>query len=281
MLTQQPLIECGWMVSTILNEAASGKVHSVFKNGVNIKFGENLLFIGNFKNGSVPFGIHFDPLPFDCAQFKVNDQVSWNKQSGQLITRRFVLQLKGLLTTRNIIKKTENIQRAYINLLKQVETVKLTVGLSIDLENILKENPITPDEVYLCQLAKLVKSTDREQIANHLKYFIGRGSGLTPSGDDFLVGLLASHHYYSTLSVEFIEELSYLVNEKKYTTDISNEFLQYALKQQFSSVIVQLLNELLLTDSMIKENVERLLEVGHSSGADTLLGILVGLKTHI
>lgn len=280
MQKQQPFIECGCRVPTILNETTSGKVHSVFKNGVNIKFGDYLLFIGNFKNGSVPFGIHYNPVPFDCTQFQVNDIVSWNKQSGQLITKKYVLQLKNISSTRNVINKIENIQRAYINLLKQIEKLPLNVGLSVHLQNLLMDTPQTPDEIQLLQLTKLVKSTDREKLLTHLKYFIGRGSGLTPSGDDFLVGLLACHSLYPTVSNEFLEELANLVNEKKYTTDISNEFLSYALKQEFSSVIVHLMNGLLKEDSIIKENVERLLQVGHSSGADTLLGIIVGLRTH-
>ncbi|MDW0109850.1 hypothetical protein [Sporosarcina aquimarina] len=45
-------------IPLLLTRQPAGRVHSVFQNGVNIRMGKKLFFIGTTKNGQLPFGIH-------------------------------------------------------------------------------------------------------------------------------------------------------------------------------------------------------------------------------
>lgn len=97
-----------------------------------------------------------------------------------------------------------------------------------------------------------------------LKSLVGLGLGLTPSGDDFLAGLLALQ--FATGRIFLKEDL-----DLKSTNYISGEFLSYAQEGIFSEDIKRLFTE---DVSFAKE----ILKSGHSSGADTLFGIYYGLQ---
>lgn len=41
-----------------LAQRPTGRVHSIFENGINLAMGDALIFVGTTKNGRLPFGIH-------------------------------------------------------------------------------------------------------------------------------------------------------------------------------------------------------------------------------
>ncbi len=105
---------------------------------------------------------------------------------------------------------------------------------------------------------------------------IGLGDGLTPSGDDFLVGLSAALHRFDaggnrTLSIPQ-EQLSR-------TTDVAASYLFFANQQMYAENIHTLLNSRACDgDGHVNmEHVKALLKWGGSSGGDLLLGVLIGL----
>lgn len=122
--------------------------------------------------------------------------------------------------------------------------------------------------------AAFLKSRDYEGAAGALASLIGLGIGLTPSGDDFLCGVLAgfilsgraSHPLFSALTVKIEEHLSD-------TNDISRAFLQCALEYHFSKPVKE------LPGADTAEGICRSFEeIGHSSGMDTLCGVLFALS---
>lgn len=117
-----------------------------------------------------------------------------------------------------------------------------------------------------------------EQAMIHLGSLVGLGQGLTPSGDDFLVGLLAAFHRALPLRQEMLASLSQtLRGALTQTNDISSAFLAHAIKGEFSSGIVALLNAQDPDDAEIDRMVSTIAGYGHSSGIDTLCGIYYGL----
>lgn len=117
---------------------------------------------------------------------------------------------------------------------------------------------------------------DYEGAAAELSGLIGLGIGLTPSGDDFLCGVLAgfilsgrtNHPLFSPLRLKIRENLMG-------TNDISRAFLQCALEYNFSKPIKELPGAASAGD--ICRAFE---EIGHSSGMDTLCGVLFCLLTN-
>lgn len=133
--------------------------------------------------------------------------------------------------------------------------------------------------------------------AKELSSLVGVGAGLTPSGDDFLCGILAGlrlsgvpapkagcpsdpgygRNLPETItagSIEFLapgfsKELHARIPEMLDRTNvISREFLQCALAGQFSEAVMH------LTKAVSAESIRKEFgAIGHSSGYDTLCGI--------
>lgn len=113
----------------------------------------------------------------------------------------------------------------------------------------------------------------------YLDYFIGRGQGLTPTGDDFIVGLLSLLIITGKMKLnsKFIYDLK--INFYNKTTRISYEFLHYAFLGCFSSVIKDFLICLLSDDeTKLVSATYALCATGHTSGFDSLYGILTGYE---
>lgn len=111
-----------------------------------------------------------------------------------------------------------------------------------------------------------------------LEQLVGLGRGLTPAGDDFLVGCLAFLHRYGTEEdLQALKDVLYEARHK--TTALSQAFLARAMEGEFSTPV------LALFDAAERGNQEeilsctaRLCAVGHTSGSDLLGGILYAAK---
>lgn len=125
-------------------------------------------------------------------------------------------------------------------------------------------------EDFLQKAGRFFQRGDWEEVAKALARLIGLGIGLTPSGDDFLCGTIAGfilldrmdHPLYSKLEVCIQENLDR-------TNAISRSFLICALKGQFSLPVVNIKSYRSAHDLYAAFSV-----IGHSSGIDTLCGIL-------
>lgn len=141
------------------------------------------------------------------------------------------------------------------------------------------------DLVFLVANRRLKKASSFIRIGNahdaakELVQLIGLGIGLTPSGDDFLTGILAGltlcHKQNHPFSIHLRGQIQ---NHIKDTNDISGAFLTCALENQFSEA-VNALPHLPDTNSIL----ESFLQIGHSSGIDTLCGIhyILSLRSYL
>ena len=142
---------------------------------------------------------------------------------------------------------------------------------------------------------------EHAETAAELARLIGLGIGLTPSGDDFLCGVLAGLILTGQNDSTFSKKLRAAVSEHLTdTVDVSAAFLRCALEGQFSLAVNHLLTnskvheEFSSDDSQAKCNettaesesaiadvptiTENFLAIGHSSGTDTLCGIMYVLE---
>ncbi len=98
---------------------------------------------------------------------------------------------------------------------------------------------------------------------------IGLGIGLTPSGDDFLCGVLAGLQLMSLKNHPFAHALKKEISSHlSDTNDISAAFLSCALKNMYSQPVLSLAS--MESPSRILREFSR---IGHSSGMDTLCGV--------
>lgn len=282
----------------------SGSVHSVFQNGLNILMNERLFFIGTVKNGKLPFGIHLnrEAVQMLISSIHMPSSVCWDKENEQLIFENghVIVSLKEGKPYSNIINECSKESIIPIQYLKTFVAVLAadgkTTGLDIDIGSFILDylnvqkvankkiithsvhNKIsTVKEVY--RLMNALFSNDRKEVERVVRYFLGRGHGLTPSGDDHLVGLLAIHSISGAFSPIFLQIIKEIIEHESVTTDIGREYLFYALKGEFSSTIVNILNCLIENkrQSELEHHLIQLITVGHSSGVDTAFGLLIGL----
>jgi len=124
-----------------------------------------------------------------------------------------------------------------------------------------------------------------EQFLGAWKRIVGLGLGLTPSGDDVLVGFLASHkilssNFWKQLNGSSLNNTLVQIAVSK-TTPVASEFLRYALDGIFSDTLYHVF-EALPTKSSHKTDtlsIQEFINWGHTSGTDTLVGVVLGLST--
>jgi hypothetical protein len=102
----------------------------------------------------------------------------------------------------------------------------------------------------------------------------GLGQGLTPAGDDFLVGLMLWAWLAHPDPQSFCEAVVCAAAPR--TTALSAAFLQAAARGECSAAWHCLLEQLSAPEHspLLPETVARVLSLGHTSGADTLAGFL-------
>lgn len=113
-----------------------------------------------------------------------------------------------------------------------------------------------------------------------LRFLIGRGKGLTPSGDDMLIGAMAAELFRPRLPKAFAGNMRQLLSgDVKATTVVSEHYLRCALEGRFNEPIKDLLQALGTRSGIetIEKKVKNITEIGHTSGLDMLSGFAAAL----
>jgi len=106
----------------------------------------------------------------------------------------------------------------------------------------------------------------------------GLGNGLTPAGDDFLLGAI-----YAAWILHPAETASILTREisntaAPLTTSLSAAWLRAGGRGEAGAVWQEFFKALLMTDSAtIQLQMAKLISIGHTSGADALTGFMITL----
>lgn len=258
-------------LSTLDHFGKMGKIHSVFKQSLNLMVNEHLINLSASGNFLSSFGVQLSPPVFQeirpfCQQGNV---VRLTQQSlviySQVGIKRLsfsdiqivplnigaiepnmatVMMLKEILTTKQLEKRLGlpggNRERMYFDFL---------------------QNPEMDDEKWLALV----------------EYFVGRGKGLTPSGDDLLMGYLFilklyQHNFYQVLELQ-------LHKMNRFTTDVSWNYLSALLLGYVSSPFIELRNGLEeeLPYNELNQLVKAILAIGHTSGSDSCYGLFLGV----
>jgi len=127
------------------------------------------------------------------------------------------------------------------------------------------------------RLAAGLRHHDSEAFLEGALGLVGLGEGLTPAGDDCLVGALAVTHRFagSWLRAHPAVEVRVGRTAAAATTDIAREFVAHALAGHFADSLI----DLMTAESVdgVRRAATRLLDSGATSGADTLCGIRLAL----
>ena len=110
---------------------------------------------------------------------------------------------------------------------------------------------------------------------------IGLGPGLTPSGDDFLGGLMIALHHFGRHDVSRRVAAAVLPVAARETSLISAAYLRCAARGEGARVLFDVLDCIAGGDGTVLEaRLDAIDAVGHTSGWDALAGILIVLVDH-
>lgn len=244
----------GSIALDLLNQHNQMRVHSIFNNGFNIVTDSNdLIFVGTTKNGYFPFGVTIDKNTMHYA--------------------------KEYLSVGHTVKVSRRgiDHKDFLIMLNQADLVKydkVEDGDTTAIKNVVNDfdfEKFNDSDFYPEKMSEILDALADENSDFPLKYLVGRGSGLTPSGDDMITGILYVDALDPFISESHKNTLASYLSETV-TTIVSENFIKLALKGIFSSKITA------LGENPSKEAVEALVALGSSSGHDTLYGIYMTLN---
>lgn len=128
----------------------------------------------------------------------------------------------------------------------------------------------------VAELIAALSAGDRRAAARVASGLIGLGPGLTPSGDDALVGIEAALHALGSPTAGF---LTYALDDvEDRTTALAATLLRHAAAGECAERLHTLLMAFFGSDDeTIATAIERAAAWGATSGTDCLLGVLIGL----
>ncbi|MBN1424337.1 DUF2877 domain-containing protein [Candidatus Fermentibacteria bacterium] len=115
--------------------------------------------------------------------------------------------------------------------------------------------------------------------AEGVRRLCGTGIGLTPSGDDFLVGHLAARHMLATMgNRRFALSLDTVTLHTRGTTLLSRTSLTLAAEGCFAAPVKDYVEALAHSDeTALETHGHRLMGMGSTSGADLMTGLFLSL----
>ena len=274
----------------------SAVVHSVFSTAINLRpaTGNELLTLVASSEADLPQGIRVDtPNDFSFEVFSTGEPV---------ICRRDSLRLKSLTVelagARRWKCNLPALQADPAN--PAVKTAWTSVWLALNQRQIqakaeiLAENLFRSDDsmwagvprmagTAISDLVDATRRYDLPMAASSARGLIGLGSGLTPSGDDLLVGCLAGLWcavQNNRERVQFVSDLGKaVIHLSRRTNEISRTYLFHASQGQVSSLLANLAEAICtgMDANQLFERTNAALQVGHTSGMDAVTGLLLGL----
>ncbi|WP_053365869.1 DUF2877 domain-containing protein [Bacillus sp. FJAT-27245] len=285
----------------IVERNPRGCVHSIFNNSFNLVFGEHLVHVGAVENGLSPFGIGLNQHDVRqlTLQLRSNQDVAWDLSSNTLFfSDRTSLSFETAEMTNHTlhgcVSERQHVKENFLFIAERLLQEEWRTGLAETTEDkvaivkyMVEPAPYQKELLTLHQLdslKKLANGNKAVEAENVFNYWIGRGLGLTPSGDDVITGICAVFSAMEGTNKAFQQQLKrYLLeNGRKRTTQIALEYLLYATENKFHSHLIQLCTVLDKPRSPeFSIALEEMRKIGHTSGADTIIGILLGIKASI
>lgn len=148
-------------------------------------------------------------------------------------------------------------------------------------------NPMTSKAALgIAGLFKAIKERDPNGIDRSVRGLIGLGPGLTPSGDDFLMGFFASSMFgMRGRRDRFGPSMALLrrsiLRARSLTTPVSQELFLHAIEGGVAEPIDDLIVGIFHGVPWLDRLTRRAIEMGETSGGDIVLGVIMGTSLFI
>lgn len=273
-------------------QSLRGEVHSVFQNVINILLNGNLYTLGKTKVGNGPCTILLPNIAETLDE--------WGCVPGTPVKIvEGVLQMGGVqigLGEADLWKsewKGKPSVEHMLNLLPQLKGLVLREGNLRGLGFVLLDEAEQEEErvidytqqVLVEQAVPLIEELRRSMQHNPKQFwaslldFVGLGPGLTPAGDDFIMGFILTLRYLEWGGQLHLPEIDFeIVREqvKQDTNLISATGVLLALEGRPIELIGDVIENIFQGNKVNTTlNALRLMDRGSTSGTDTITGIIV------
>jgi hypothetical protein len=266
-----------------------GTVEGVHRSAVNVRWRNGLLTVAHESLGGLPNGILVDPpIAMDQVGIALGMRVHCDGVTLRVPEASIVVFLSGaerwspampVLHGLSVAARAERAQRA----LRLAADQAPRVGLGPLLLGIVSRGASVGSlgKAAARSLADVVEALGEggpERAVASAFPLIGLGPGATPSGDDLLVGVVAGlavtdHPLAGPFAAGVAHEATGL------TTSVAESYLAHAGRLQFAErVQAAALAVLSGPEAELRTAVSEALAWGASSGADLLVGLLVGMQ---
>jgi hypothetical protein len=138
------------------------------------------------------------------------------------------------------------------------------------------------EQVLAAHLGKAVTRIWAGDLASGVRMISGCGFGLTPSGDDFICGMLVGFRLLEQVcGRDLSKKIETVYHAAESDSFLSRNFLAMAYQGCVDARMKALLSALISGDEVVtRERTESVISVGETSGADLLTGLLMTLEKH-
>lgn len=248
-----------------------GRVHSIFAHSLNIQVGLRLINISCFDNYLSCFGINISEKNLKSVIQSVteNNIVKFLDNNIVFYTQDGIkrIDVKNFNIVELKIKPLNYFpEKGLKKTLEVLNNCKVDQRIGIPNNTLLKK---FSDEMIT------LKNFNAEQIVTWL---LGRGKGLTPSGDDILCGYIFVLLLVDKANTYLSSLVKQIKNNLKLTTDVSKAYLICATQGYVNSKVYQLYKSFKNHNFKdIDSELNSILEIGHTSGKDLSYGIKLGI----
>ncbi len=276
-------------LQTLLSKPTTCEIHSIFDSTINVRCQHKLIALSHKTAPLTPMSINLDcsASAFEALNIKKEDDVFLDDNGLFLNNQRLFDFVNQAIDLSYPVYQKEIDDEELILLKANIDALLLSTsskGLLLNcwrtlFYNYPKESSFLQSYLY-DSLVDIKQESNLRKQARKISNLIGAGEGLTPSGDDFICGILAIFTYLS--HDEKISERKELVSKQvkknaHKTTDVSKEYLLYASDGLFNEYVSKCFNEHTHNQPYL-QYLHKISTLGHSSGTDFLVGMYFGLE---
>lgn len=258
-----------------------GKVHSVFHKVINIEICNELYAIVLSQVGKSSRYVTVKDnknIDFTDLNLKRGDICYIDKSN---IYINDILQVNYSKSTKYEGKLVKELKWDFKSIpFKNIVMLKSTIDRYSKPKSVWKKLIDKSDKRFLNGVSTLsfLKNGESE---NAIKELIGYGIGLTPSGDDLLLGYLTVLNHlnnYNDQRTKFHNEIRKNIQR---TTDISKMMLEMALEYEYHEYLENVIKSVATGyPEEVLTSTKRLIEIGATSGSDMATGIYTALMAN-
>lgn len=264
-----------------------GEVIMVNSSGVYLRFEKQIVFLCDITWGLVPIGIAVDGFKKMAKQLCLEEGQAVTFRDNKLIFPNGTvhLQIEETISEKECPRNPE--KRYMEQAALEVAGLRKKHGISMLVEslvlgkegdNVIQLNPYCAQAYpYLVRLMNALCDGAEDEIRYCVDKMLGLGTGLTPSADDVMLGMLyvfRKIHKKSPQAVCAFRE-SILEFSDSHTNQISSAYLKAIIQGAYFERMEQVWNGLCGMEPL---DISKLTQVGSNSGTEMLLGMLVALR---